>query len=65
MTSKASLIDAIREINPTAGAEWLARFSEAELEQYLDHLRTMLVPNGIARWVRPAAQPAAFVRESA
>lgn len=65
MTSKASLIDAIRDINSSASPEWLARFSEAELAQYLEHLRTMLAPIEVARWVRPATQPAAYMRESA
>ncbi len=36
--SKRELIDCICEINKTAKAEFLARFSEEELKQYLEHL---------------------------
>ena len=36
--SKRELIDCICEINRTAKAEFLARFSEGELKQYLEHL---------------------------
>jgi len=35
---KAELIRAIREINKTATAEFLAGFSEKELGEYLKHL---------------------------
>lgn len=36
--SKRELIDCIREINRTASAEFLARFTEEQLQQYLEHL---------------------------
>lgn len=36
--SKRELIDCICEINKTARAEFLARFSEEELKDYLEHL---------------------------
>ena len=36
--SKRELIDCICEINKTARAEFLARFSEEELNDYLEHL---------------------------
>ena len=36
--SKRELIDCICEINKTAKAEFLARFSEEELKDYLEHL---------------------------
>jgi hypothetical protein len=36
--SKRELIDCIREINSTASPEFLARFSEEQLQQYLEHL---------------------------
>ena len=36
--SKRELIDYIREINISAKAEFLARFAEEELSQYLEHL---------------------------
>ncbi|MCD6395774.1 MAG: hypothetical protein J7M40_20000 [Planctomycetes bacterium] len=36
--SKRELIDCIREINTTAKAEFLARFSKEDLNAYLDQL---------------------------
>lgn len=36
--SKRELIDCIREINKSAQAQFLARFSEKELDEYLEHL---------------------------
>jgi len=36
--SKRELIDCICEINKSAKAEFLARFSEEELQAYLEHL---------------------------
>jgi hypothetical protein len=36
--SKRELIDCICEINKSAKAEFLARFSEEELKEYLEHL---------------------------
>jgi hypothetical protein len=36
--SKRELIDCICEINKTARAEFLAKFSEEELKDYLEHL---------------------------
>lgn len=35
---KTELIECIREINKTAKAEFLAKFSEQELNSYLEHL---------------------------
>ncbi len=35
---KKELIDSIREINKTAKPEFLAEFSEADLNAYLEHL---------------------------
>ncbi len=37
--SKRQLIDDIRQLNPTAEPQFLAQFDEAELQQYLEHLR--------------------------
>jgi hypothetical protein len=36
--SKRELIDCICEINKTAKAEFLSKFSEEELKEYLEHL---------------------------
>jgi hypothetical protein len=38
MMDKNELIESIREINKTAKAEFLAKFSERELRAYLEHL---------------------------
>jgi hypothetical protein len=65
VASKQSLVDAIMEINPSASPEWLAGFSEQDLQQYLDHLCTMLAPVDRACWIRPSEQPAAYMRECA
>lgn len=35
---KTELIESIREINKTAKPEFLAKFSENELREYLEHL---------------------------
>ncbi len=37
--SKTELIESIREINKSAKAEFLAEFSEEDLQTYLEHLR--------------------------
>jgi len=39
--SKRELIDRICEINKTAKAEFLATFSEEELQNYFEHLRQL------------------------
>lgn len=39
--SKRELIDRICEINKTAKTEFLATFSEEELQNYLEHLREL------------------------
>ena len=39
--SKRELIDRICEINRTAKAEFLAIFSEEELQNYLEHLKEL------------------------
>ena len=39
--SKRELIDCICEINKTARPEFLARFSERELKDYLEHLMAL------------------------
>ncbi|MBN1344233.1 MAG: hypothetical protein JXQ73_16220 [Phycisphaerae bacterium] len=39
--TKRQIIDAIMRINRTARAEFLAEFSERELLEYLEHLRTV------------------------
>ena len=52
MSDKASLIASICEINPSASAEWLMKFSESDLREYLNHLQVTMEPALLARWVR-------------
>ena len=40
--SKRQLIDAIRELNPTAGLPFLSQFEEGELQDYLERLRDVV-----------------------
>lgn len=57
MAEKNRIIDAIREINPTAAADWLAAFPMAELERY--HRRLMdLIERVRAGAPERAARPA-------
>jgi hypothetical protein len=63
VADKNRLIDAIREINPTAAAEWLARFTDVELRDYYERLMGLLHPVAGARWMRRGEAAAIFVRE--
>jgi hypothetical protein len=36
--TKFELIDSVRDLNPTAGIEFLTQFDEVQLEQYLKQL---------------------------
>lgn len=65
MSEKATLIASICEINPSASTEWLARFSEADLRDYLDHLTVSMEPAARARWVRRSDCAPLFTREAA
>jgi len=63
LADKHRLIDAIREINPTAAVDWLARFTESELRDYYDRLMSLMHPDSGARWIRRGEAAAIFVRE--
>ncbi len=43
---KPQIIQAIRELNPTAKRPWLEKFTVGDLGQYLDHLQLALEPRG-------------------
>lgn len=43
--SKRELIDCICEINKSAKAEWLATFSEVDLNEYLENLMELNLDN--------------------
>ena len=54
--SRAQLIERILELNPTATPEFLSRFSESSLADYLDHLAVLDEP--LVPWVRKGLAPA-------
>jgi hypothetical protein len=62
--SKRELIDRICEINKTAKAEFLATFSEEELQNYLGHLSmeepTIYAADDSHRQFEPATQSPSF-----
>ncbi len=43
---KPQIIQAIRELNPTAKRPWLEKFTVGDLGQYLEHLQLTLEPRG-------------------
>ena len=54
--TKRELIDRITALNPTAGPEFLARFKDADLAQYLQHLQWLQPPDlGVYRPVKAEA----------
>ena len=65
MSEKATLIASICEINPSASTEWLARFSETDLREYLNHLHVTMEPAAVARWVRRNDRAPMVMREAA
>lgn len=59
----AGLISQIIEINPSATSDFLARFAEPALREYLSHLQTGQEPRGRgSTWVRSAGRPAIVTR---
>jgi hypothetical protein len=65
VSEKATLIASICEINPSASAEWLMRFTESDLREYLNHLQLTLGPASSARWVRRNDRAPMITREAA
>ncbi len=43
---KPQIIEAIRQLNPTAKRPWLEKFTVGDLGRYLDHLQLTLEPRG-------------------
>ena len=63
MQTKATLIDGILHLNPTARAEWLDHFDPPALERYLDHLQHAIEPRGrTSFWIRDAESTAVVTR---
>jgi hypothetical protein len=65
VSEKATLIASICEINPSASTEWLAKFSESDLREYLSHLMVAMEPVSAARWVRRTDRAPIVTREAA
>lgn len=60
---RAQLISSILEKNPSASLEFLGRFPEPALKDYLDHLELTAEPRGLGRgWVRRTGAPAIVTR---
>jgi hypothetical protein len=60
MPSKNELIDRIRQINRTADPQWLERFDDSSLVDYLEHLQLLMEPRGrTSVWRRRAESRAA------
>jgi len=56
--TKTELIDAVRELNPTASPEFLAQFREDQLQEYFEHLLTVDLHDLTApATAEPAMQP--------
>lgn len=58
--TKRELIEEIGLLNPTAKPEFLARFDEGDLQEYLEHLRWVGTPGsfGSGRWEKRPTAPA-------
>lgn len=62
--TRGQVIERIMTLNPTAGVDFLADFSERSLRAYLDHLASAQIPRGrAARWVRPGDTPGIVMAE--
>ncbi|MDA0803675.1 MAG: hypothetical protein O2819_07995 [Planctomycetota bacterium] len=63
--NKSQLIDAIRDLNPSADRAWLGLFSKEELGRYLQHLHHAQSPRGGPAWERDGETGAIVVRHAA
>ncbi|MHC4414552.1 MAG: hypothetical protein ACYS0G_04640 [Planctomycetota bacterium] len=63
MISKNQIIDAIQQLNRSAGRDWLDMFAASALRRYLDHLQVTLEPRGRGSvWIRHGDTPAIITR---
>lgn len=65
VSEKSTLIESIREINPSASSEWLEKFAEQDLREYLHHLQVSMTPAMLARWVRRNDRAPMVTRDAA
>jgi len=62
MPSKNEIIERIRQINRSADQDWLARFDDQKLHDYLEHLQLLMEPRGRKSvWRRRGDSPAVAV----
>lgn len=61
MPSKHEIIDRIRQINRTADPQWLERFDDSSLFDYLEHLQLLMEPRGRTSVWRRRGESAAAV----
>lgn len=65
LVPQAALMGQIIELNPTATAAFLMRFTEDSLRNYLERLMMSFQPRGRdSRWVRTGETPAIVAHES-
>ena len=57
--TKRELIDEITHLNPTAPPGFLAEFGDADLGEYLRHLKWVVPPSGPPYAVEPPRPPVA------
>lgn len=63
--SRAQVMTRIIELNPTASIDYLARFNDEALADYLAHVDTAIDPRrSRIGWLRKATVPAVAVRET-
>lgn len=63
--SRAQVMTRIIELNPTASIEYLARFDDEALADYLAHIDTAIDPRRArVGWLRKDSVPAVAVRET-
>jgi hypothetical protein len=61
--TREQVVDRIVNLNPTASTDFLSRFGEGPLSEYLARLDRAKGPRGReARWVRTGSSPAIVVR---
>jgi len=62
--TREQVVERIMTINPSAAADFLARFKSESLSNYLEHLVSAQQPRGRgSRWVRPGDSPAIMVAD--
>jgi len=59
MLTKPQIIERIRDVNRSAGRDWLEAFTDDQLHRYLQHLLLADQPrDGRSRWIHEGEIPA-------